>query len=51
MEINKLLEDKKFVNYVVDRFIPFKLIYKMLDMDYKDLGNNFCCFHDNSNVI
>lgn len=50
MDINKLLEDAKFVNYVVDRFIPFKLIYKMVDMDYKDMGNNMCIFHDNTNT-
>ena len=50
MEIEKLLEDSKFVDYVVNRFIPFKLIYKMLDMEYKDRGNNYCIFHDNSDT-
>ena len=50
MEIEKLLEDSKFVDYVVNRFIPFKLIYKMLDMEYRDRGNNYCIFHDNSDT-
>lgn len=50
MDIQKLLEDAKFVNYVIDRFLPYKVIYKMLDMDYNDRGNNFCIYHDNSNT-
>lgn len=50
MEIEKLLEDSKFVDYVINRFLPFKIIYRMLDIDYKDRGNNYCIFHDNSNT-
>ena len=50
MDINKLLEDSKFVDYVINRFMPFKVIYQMLDCDYKDRGNNYCIFHDNSNT-
>ena len=50
MELEKLLEDNKFVDYVINRFLPFKIIYRMLDVDYNDRGNNFCIFHDNSNT-
>jgi len=50
MELEKLLEDNKFVDYVINRFLPFKIIYKMLEVDYNDRGNNFCIFHDNSNT-
>ena len=50
MDIKKLLEDDKFVNYIINRFIPFKMIYKMLDEDYNDRGSNMCIFHDNSNT-
>lgn len=50
MEIEKLLEDSKFVDYVINRFLPFKIIYRMIGMDYKDRGNNLCIFHDNSDT-
>lgn len=50
MEIEKLLEDSKFVDYVINRFLPFKIIYRMIGIDYKDRGNNYCIFHDNSNT-
>ena len=50
MEIEKLLEDSKFVDYVINRFLPFKIIYRMIGMDYKDRGNNYCIFHDNSDT-
>ena len=36
MEIEKLLEDSKFVDYVINRFLPFKIIYRMIGIDYKD---------------
>jgi hypothetical protein len=50
MDINKLLEDSKFVDYVINKFLPFSIVYKMLDEDYKDRGNNFCIFHDNTDT-
>ena len=48
--INQLLEDSKFVDYVINRFLPFEIIYKMLDMNYNYGKNVMCCFHDNSNT-
>lgn len=50
MELEKLLEDNKFVDYVINRFLPFEIIYKMLDMNYNHGKNVMCCFHDNSNT-
>ena len=50
MDINKLLEDKKFVDYIINRFLPFSIVYKMLDTYCPDRGNVMCIFHDNSNT-
>ena len=50
MELEKLLEDNKFVDYIIDRFLPFSIVYKMLDTYCPDRGNVMCIFHDNSNT-
>lgn len=46
--INKLMEDSKFVDFVVNKFIPFRAIYQMCEEEYHDFGNQYCLFHDHS---
>lgn len=50
IDVNKLIEDKKFVEYAINRTIPLSQMFKQVGYEFSDEHNVYCPFHENEDT-
>ena len=50
MDINEVISDKKFIKYVINKYLPIHKLYDMLEKDWSYDRNVYCIFHDNTDT-